>query len=593
MPTYDLIIRNGLIVDGTGTPPFAADLGVSDGHIAYMGDLSGARATKVIDAGGRYVGPGFVDIHTHYDVQVFRDPTLSDALQNGTTLVAMGNCGISLAPCRESDRERYMLMLEATEQIPLAVQTESIPWTWETLPQFLDALRATRKSVNLLMYAPIATIQTYVMGVDESKRRPATDAELQQMKALVSEAMDAGAAGLSMCFLGDANPHVDSDGSPLPTDLMPEDQIVAVASVLKERGDGVIQCLSGRAGFDRTVRLSERLARDVGRPVIHNFLPSGREGGRKALEWHDRMNGEGRQVFTQAFNGRGWSEISLTTAVVHDLNPTWRQLAHGGDGDVHAALAKLKDPAFRAAMRASYDPVIFEQHSGALEQMTFVQAGKAEAYNTYLGLTLSQIAERRQANIVDVYADINLASEGEAVFKCIPKTLDINDVLEQMKHERIIISGSDGGAHIKAIANGGWPTDMLTWLVRETQAITIERAHYLMSYVPARAMGVRDRGAIIAGMAADLVIYHLHELYFDMQRMYHSHDLPRGDWRKRVRAGGYHSVIVNGRVVYDHDQYTGEDCGELISPSPLARSRHPAGTRRKTRGSPREGARAS
>jgi N-acyl-D-aspartate/D-glutamate deacylase len=393
------------------------------------------------------------------------------------------------------------------------------------------------------------------------------------MKRLISEAMDAGAAGLSLCFLKEANNHFDYDGTPLPTDLMPEEHIIEVASVLRERGDGVIQCLTGRPGFDRTVQLSEMLAKELGRPIIHNFLPAGHVGSAKGLDWHARLNRQGQQVFTQAFSGRGWGEFSLTTAVSHDLDPTWRQLSQRGHGDTElaASLAKLRDPEFRRAMHKAYDPVLFDQSNGALEKMTFVQDGGAKPYAEYLGMTLSEIAQRRGENIVDLYADINLASEGKAIFKSTPISIDLDVMRKQLDHDRIIMGGSDGGAHIKSIANGGWPTDLLIWLVREEKVISLERAHHLMSYLPCRAIGLRDRGAIMEGMAADLVIYDLNDLYFDLSRLYHSHDLPKGDWRKRVRAGGYHSVIVNGVVVYDRDQYTGKDAGEVLRPSPVTR----------------------
>jgi N-acyl-D-aspartate/D-glutamate deacylase len=568
---YDLKIVNGRVVDGTGAPPYSADLGISIGRIVTIGKLGASSADETIDAGGRYVGPGFIDVHTHYDVQIFRDPGLSEALQNGTTAVAMGNCGISIAPCRPEGQERCMLMLEATEQIPLAVQRDSLPWGWETFPEFMEVLRRTKKSLNLMMYAPLATIQVYVMGVEATKQRDATRAELDEMKRLVSEAMDAGAAGLSLCFMKEANNHFDYDGTPLPTDLMPIEHIVEVASVLRERGDGVIQCLTGRAGFDPTVELSERLAREVGRPILHNFLPAGHEGGKNGLAWHQRMNDEGHQVYSQAFNGRFWGEISLITAVCHDANPVWRRLSNG-EGDNSAALALLRDPAFRVEMRQTYDRVAFDQTNGALEQMSFVQTGKAKDWEPWLDKTLSTIATERGMNIVDVYADINLASEGEAVFKTSPVSVDLEVVKRQLAHERIILSGSDGGAHIKAIANGVWPTDLMIWLVREEKILSVERAHHLMSYLPSRAMGLRDRGAVLEGQAADLVIYDLDELYFDMSRMWHSYDLPQGDWRKRSKAGGYYRVLVNGVTVYDRDEYTGADAGQVISPSPVTRT---------------------
>lgn len=566
MSDFDLIIRNGIVVDGMGGEPFRADVGISNGRITEIGDLAHAGSTTSLDAGGRFVAPGFIDPHTHFDAQIFYDPTCSDALQNGVTTVLMSNCGIGLAPCRPEDRERYMLMLEAVEQIPHAVQKAILPWSWETGPEFIDALKAQKKALNVMVYAALGPIQMYAMGIENSKTRRPTDDEIADMKRMIGEMMEAGAVGLSICYQGDNSGHVDSDGGPLPNDLLSMDDVCRISEVLAERNEGLVQLLAGRAGIDPTAHLSERLT-ELGRPILHSFLSQAGEDGyalKKGLEWHDRVNAQGRTLLSQTFSGRGWVEISLGTAVSFDMDPTWRELSFAGDDT--ARIAKLQDPAFRDRLKAAYDPQIFASNNGVIEELTLLSSPGAPEYAEEIGQKLGPIAEKRGMHIVDLYADINIKSGGRAAFKTMDLTASLDAIMQVWGHKNVLIGGSDGGAHLQSFVGAGWTTDLMVWLVRDSGRVKVEDAHYQMSNMTARALGLTDRGVLAPGKAADILVYSLDELFFDTSKYYDADDLPAGGRRKRINAGGYRWVVVNGEVVMDGATYTGGSSGRFLGP---------------------------
>lgn len=229
MQTFDTIIRGGKIVDGTGAPAFYADVGISGGKVAAVGNLKAAQAKEVIDAKGKIVAPGHVTQHAHYDVALFWDPYCSNSGENGVTTLVNANCGFGVAPVRKGDKERTMQMLETTEQIPVSHQRAALPWDWESFPEWLAHVKALPKGVNISTYLPLNPLLVYVMGVDAAKSRKPTAAEMAEMHRLINEAMDAGAIGISMSAMGvEGNSHVDYDGTPMPTDAIHHDTIVDI-----------------------------------------------------------------------------------------------------------------------------------------------------------------------------------------------------------------------------------------------------------------------------------------------------------------------------------------------------------------------------
>tara|TARA_R110002072_G_scaffold36301_2_gene106965 strand:+ start:4310 stop:6019 length:1710 start_codon:yes stop_codon:yes gene_type:complete len=565
MATYDLLLKQGTVVDGTGAPRFQADIGIKDGKIVKIGDIT-EDATELVDAAGMIVAPGFVDHHTHYDAQIFRDPTCADGGQNGVTTVVMTNCGFGFAPCRTEHQERYMIMMENVEQIPISHQKASLPWDWQSFPEFLTSLRSTDKAVNAMAYVPLNALLIFVMGIDAAKSRPATESEMAEIKQLLNEAMDAGALGFSCSYLEENNVHLDFDGSPMPCDVMDVDQLCEIGMVLKDRGDGIIQCLSGVPGMDDTIRASEQLARATGRPVFHNLIPTNDEVPvhKSGLSWLDSMREEGLDMWAASFCHRIWTEISLDTLTLFDSDDTFRELSYAPSNAKRLEL--LRDPVFRQRLRDAYDPIKFIAVGADLDRFVAVSVADSAEHKDVEGRILGEVAKETGMNIVDLFAELLLSSNGAAVLRSPFATASNPTILREIfMHERMIPGGSDGGAHLKIFSAGHWGTDFLVNLVRDQEIITLEEAHQKMSGLPMEVFGIADRGTIKEGMAADILVYDLDKLYSDTDAFRRAYDLPDNDWRKQVRAGGYDLVCVNGAITFRDGEHTGECPGKVVS----------------------------
>ena len=277
---FDTVIRGGTVVDGTRLPRFQADVGIKEGRVAKIGLIDAPGDAKVLEAADCIVAPGFVDLHTHYDAQIHWDPYCTISGWHGVTSVVLGNCGFGFAPCKPEDRERSLLMMTRNEQIPYESMKAGMPWRWETFPEWLDALENLPKGVNVVSYVPVSPLMVYVMGLEAAKSRPATKAEQKEMQRLLSEAMEAGACGFSIQRLGKNSVQADYDGTPMPTDLMVDEDILVLADVLRERDEGFIQITQAEGG-DLTVadatktrdhEFLERLAERSRRPIIHNSV---------------------------------------------------------------------------------------------------------------------------------------------------------------------------------------------------------------------------------------------------------------------------------------------------------------------------------
>ena len=570
MAMFDTIISGGRVVDGTGSPAFHADIGIRHGRVAAIGELSADEASLRVDAKGKIVAPGHVNQHSHYDVALFWDPYCSNAGENGVTTVVNANCGFGIAPIRAKDRERAMMMLETTEQIPVAHQRAALPWDWETFPDYLSRVEALRKGVNVLTYLPLNMLLIWVMGVDAAKSRRPTPAEMAEMHRLINEAMDAGALGISMSCMGaEGNSHLDYDGTPMPTDVLDHDVVVEICRALATRGEGVIQLLSHLVIYgDRS--LTERvlgMAKASGVTVIHNaFMTSDIMPGmvEEDLAWLEAMRGRGYDVVGNVLANRGWVEAGMRQLDVACgmLASVRRIIACNSDADV---LALISDPAFRAAFSAEYAAKGQTNGANGLEGQIVIGVGDGPALANFMDRTLADIAAEAGKGVVDTMLDLALRS-GLALQLRSPiiGSTDPRQAARLFGHYATVLGGSDGGAHTKSFGLGHVPTDMLIWLNRESGLMTLEELHFHLALKVARALQIKDRGALLPGFWADVLIYDPGALHFDMARYEIVHDMPGGDWRRKGRAGGYAYVLVNGVVTHRGDSPTGATPGHLV-----------------------------
>ena len=569
MARFDTVIRGGTIVDGLRNGRFVGDIGIKNGRIAAIGGLDN-DADVVLDATGLVVAPGFVDLHTHYDSQLFWDPWCSISSWHGVTSVAIGNCGFGFAPCRPEHRERAMLAMTRNEAVPLRSMQAGMPWDWETFPEFLDSVERQPKGVNVLTYAPLAPIISYVMGAEEAKQRRPTAPELEEMCRLLEVAMEVGACGFSTQALGPESHQRDYDGTPMVTDTMAPDDLFAFGATLRRIGRGFIQGIGG------SPKLWERLVEVSGRPFIYNTVTviadqHGASNGyaEHTLDWIHAANARGHRVFGQATTIENEFEFTMEDWNLFDFSPVWRTVAIGTPEE---KLANFDDPEQRAALKEEYDGgftmglvgpkgfpdiVVHWVHDFALKE------------RDYEGRTIGEIAEREGKHPIDAFLDLVVADDLKTGFGATSVTNELRstpkylDAMARVATDPYCIPGiSDGGAHTKFITTGSYPTDFLIDLVRERQVMGLEQAHWQLSTLPALAAGFRDRGYLQEGMPADIVVYDFEALH--LQPRYRAYDYPADEWRLARKADGYHWILVNGEVTFVDGECTGATPGRLL-----------------------------
>ncbi|HEX7759092.1 MAG TPA: amidohydrolase family protein [Caulobacteraceae bacterium] len=569
MTAYDTIIRNGRVVDGAGGAAVWADVGILDGRIATVGNLRGAHAVEEIDAAGKVVAPGHITQHCHHDATIFWDPYCSDSGEHGVTTILNANCGFSVAPVRAADRERTMLMLSTTEQIPVAQQRIAMPWDWETFPEYLARVAALPKGVNVMTYLPLNPLLIYVMGVDAAKTRRPTAAEIAQMRRLINEAMDLGAVGISMSVMGaGGNSHLDFDGTPMPTDSMHDDDVVEIARAVADRGEGIIQMLSLIAVYGNRALTEKvaRMARNSGARVLHNIIMTG-EGMDQMVSdeiaWVNRVRAEGLDLTVGTLLHCGWVE-----ATILDLDTAAGQL--GGVREIVAcrtedeARALLADPAFVRRFSDEYARVGPSNGSGGVEQQTVISVGDHPELAPLVGRTLADIAAQTGQTVVEALCGIAVKSDLKMQIKSAPfSAMDGAQAVRILRNPGIAAGVSDAGAHTKAFSSGNYATELLIRLVRDQKLMAVEEMHHQLSLKVARTLRLEDRGALLPGFWADILIYDLDALYFDRGQMEIVHDMPGGDWRRRVRSGGYDRILVNGVTTHVGGRTTGAVPGQM------------------------------
>jgi len=483
----------------------------------------------------------------------------------------LGNCGFGFAPVRPDFRERSMLTMTRTEAIPYASMEVGMPWEWETIPEYLDSLDRAPKGVNVIQCMPTASLMTYVMGLEAAKTRPATDAERKEMQRLLREGMEAGLCGFSIQRLGPNSVQADFDGSPMVTDTMADEDILALAEVLRERGDGFIQITQATGNIKADLAFLEKLAATANRPILHNVIAPARvdaEIHRRPMRWIEDCRQRGLPIYAQCATGRAGFAFTLDDWNLYDASPAWRAVTTGTHGE---KLAKMSDPQLRKALvdeAESADKRLraIQAGIGGNPKGLIIQSVNGSAHlEEYVGKSVGDIAMAEKKHPVEVMLDLSLAGDLHVEFLGPDKGSNVDFMAEMIESEYAIPGVSDGGAHTKFFTGGAYTTDFLTWLVRDEARVSLEEAHYRLSNLPAQAAGFKDRGVLEEGVAADVVVYDMAELAIDPPWIGSvEHDLPAGEWRRVQRAIGYKAIVVNGRVTFESGECTGATPGKLL-----------------------------
>ena len=569
MPTYDLVIKSGTVIDGLRTPRYKADIGIAGGKIVSIGRIDASDAAEVVDASGKIVAPGVVDLHTHYDSQVFWDPWCTMSGWHGVTSVVIGNCGFGFAPCKPEDRERAMLSLSRNEAVPMKTMQAGMPWDWVTFPEFLESVDRTPKGVNVMAFVPLAPLYAYVAGVDQTKANRVTDAELDEMCRLLIEGIEAGGCGWSAQIAGElGNVQLDFDGTPMVTDCMTDREVTAFARALGSVGRGTVQ-LTG------SLDVSALIARESGRPIIWNALladgalnqhGAGEYAHRDALKQLAYYNEEeGLRIYAQALTTNFVSEFTFEDYNLLDTIPCWKEALLG---TVEEKQAKLADPERRKAMRANVDERGGLFGSGYVMNDIKVNWISSDAPNAqeikdrYEGWTIGEIAAREHKHPIDAMLDIAVAGDLKVGFAT-QMIVTPPESMKEIATSPVALPGvSDGGAHTKFVTTARYPTELIAYWVREHEIMSLEEAHWRLSYYPAVAAGLKDRGYLREGAPADVIVYDYERLDSGPQeRLW---DYPGGEMRLVQKAVGYDRIIVNGRTTFIDGECTDATPGKLL-----------------------------
>ena len=551
---YDLLLKNGTVVDGTGVPRFRADVAVASDRIVEIGKISDG-ANRVIDASDLIVSPGFIDPHTHYDAQICWDPLISCTSWHGITAVVMGNCGVGVAPCKPEAREIAAWDLTNVEAIPYESLNKGITWEWETFPEFLDAAQKRGSAINLGFLAPLTPFRHYVMG-KESMDRAATPQETKRIAALLSEAMTAGAMGFSTTTL---RQHIGFHGSPLACRLASRDELKAYANVLKRAGKGAIEvALTKRIATvdEDEYALLDMLLTESGRPVTWLAMASTPRHPERALETLKRLEplinrGGIPQVLCKPFS----AQLDLRNPFSFADNESWGRVFNQ---PVEAQKRIYGDPEFRRQFRDSLKrPHLFMGHWHRVE----ILEATNPALKQYEGKTVQEVAEMRGADGLDTFLD--LAMEDDLNLQYIMQQYHEEGIQQLISDPRTMIGLSDGGAHVDMLCDAGYATYLLGNWVRKREAVTLEFAIKRITSEPANFFGIRERGQLKQGWKADITVFDQNTVN-SARRAKMAYDLPGGGRRLVMPAEGIEYTIVNGRMSYEHGKQSGALAGEVI-----------------------------
>jgi N-acyl-D-amino-acid deacylase len=565
---YDILIRNGTIVDGSGLPRFRADVGIARGRIACIG-TSQDSAREIIDADGHVVAPGFIDAHTHMDAQVFWDALGTCSCWHGVTSVVMGNCGFSLAPCEERDKLLVMRNLERAEDISPEAMQAGIKWSWTTFPEYLDAVDRLPKGINYAAYVGHSALRTYVMR-ERAFEHEGDSEDLTAMKAELRSAIRAGAAGFTTSR---SRAHQTPDGRPVASRLANWEEVKQLVGVMGDLHAGVFEIAREDIDRDRDqmrdyISRLKMLAVSTGVPTTFGVTYSRKapHTWRPMFEMVDDTNAAGGKMLVQGHSRSISTLLSFETRTPFDKAEIWREIRKLPLDEQEAA---LRNPELRAKLiEAAHERIRSREETVGAEprraefDWIFVLDKPLPPYRS-----VGEIAREQNKDPVETMIDLALEKHLRLFFQQPLVNEDQNVVLAMMRHPRSVVTFSDSGAHVSQIMDSSIQTHLLSYWVRERQALTLEQAIRKITFDLASFWGLKGRGLLREGNIADLVIFDPDRVAPQMPTL--TYDLPAGARRLKQKAEGILATIVNGEVLLRNNEHTGVLPGRLLR-GPLA-----------------------
>ena len=570
--TFDLLIKGGTIVDGLGGEPYVGDVAVSDGMIVAVGTVRGDAASE-IDATGLLVTPGFVDLHTHYDGQAIWSDRMTPSSHHGVTTAVMGNCGVGFAPCRAADHDVLVDLMAGVEDIPGVVMVDGLPWDWETFPEFMDALSARQRDIDVAAYLPHSPLRVYVMGQRGANREPATPEDLARMRALAREAIETGAIGFASSRFAF---HKTGSGELIPTYGAAQDEIAAIAAGIVDGGGGLIQFVPDipAGGYEPVLQQVFEAAQDAGLPVTFS-LATGNTGDPiwpDAITMIEKFNAAGGAITAQMFPRPIGLVIGLElTGNPFVLYPSYQAIAHL---PLAERVAEMRKPEVRERILADKPGTDGHPLLYLAQAWDWIfPLGDDPDYEPAASTSIAARARARGVSPKEEAYDRLLDEDGHAMLLVAMGNYQNNSldtVGELLRRDDIVLGLGDGGAHYGMICDASFPTFLLAHWARDRASGRMSVAEVVkeLTSVPARVAGLADRGRIAVGYKSDLNV--IDHAGLRLHRPTIIYDLPAGGRRLDQTADGYVVTIVSGEVIVENGQPTAARPGRLV------RGRQPA-----------------
>ncbi len=567
MAKFDLVIRGGTLIDGTGGDPYDADIAIGGGRIEKIGKVDDA-GTEEIDAKGLMVTPGFIDIHTHFDAQVMWDTHMTPCSQHGVTTVLMGNCGVGFAPCKPEHRDVMVDVMDGVEDIPALVLNEGLPWTWESFPEFMDVLATRKADVDFGTFVTHVPIRVYVMGERGIRREPASADDIQRMAALVEEGIEAGAFGFTTSR---ATGHRARSGDVVPSTTADEDELMAMALAMKRKGRGHFMSASEfnmSNGFSCEFNMLRRIAETSGRPVHFPLL----QGNEAPERWREIADGAAAAIRNGA--SMYGQVVARPVGVLFGLEmtsnpfttcPSYEAIAHL---PLPERVAAMRNPELRTRLLAE-EPGDAEARTVIMSRSAHLlyRMGDPPNYSPPIEERLDKVAERQGTTPLAVAYDTLLENDGHGVLYFPARNFAFNNLdtcLEMLRRPEMEIGLGDAGAHVGRICDSSMPTFLLTYWGRDRDGERLPLPWIVKALTSdhARVMGMPDRGILKEGLKADINVIDHDHLRLHAARA--THDLPTGAMRLSQQADGYVATVVSGEITRRDGDWTGALPGRLV-----------------------------